>query len=121
MNGFTLWQKTTTFLFRSTIVTRLFDRFITKFMANMSVCRNSTLIPIQTGRANISFFCTGGIAWGKNFPDFLTSGFPYEIFRRIEPHLCYPGGREHDNTSADSERLMKKMLNNASRIKGCVS
>jgi uncharacterized protein (DUF169 family) len=121
MNGFALWQKTTTFLFRSTVITWLLDRFITKHMANMSVCRNSTLIPRQTGRANISHFCTGGIAWGKNFPDFLTSGFPYEIFRRIEPHLSFPGSREHDNTSAESKRLMEKMLNNASKIKGCVS
>jgi hypothetical protein len=121
MNGFAFWQKTTTFLFRSTLITRLFDRFITKYMANMSICRNSTLIPFLTGRANISFFCTGGIAWGKNFPDFLTSGFPYEIYKRIEHHLSFPGSPEMDNASAASQKLMKKMQNNASRIKGCTS
>ncbi len=121
MNGFALWQKTTTLLFRSTIVTRLFDRFITKYMANMSVCRNSTLIPFQTGKANISFFCTGGIAWGKNFPDFLTSGFPYELYKRIAHRLSFPGSPASDNTSEASKRLLEKMLSNASRIKGCVS
>ncbi len=91
MNRFDWWQGFTAFLFRSTLVTRIFDRFITRFMANMSMCRNSTVIPYRYGKANISYFCTGGIAWGKNTPGFMTSGYPITVFRKLEPNLDYPG------------------------------
>lgn len=109
MNDLAWWHKTTTFLFKSTTVTRLFDRFITRYMANMSICRNSTVIPCGTGKANISFFCTGGIAWGKNFPGFLTSGFPYDLYKKIESRLVYPGLSGYDQPSAALDSLRKQM------------
>jgi len=112
MNRFSWWQGVTTFLFRSTTVSRIFDRFITKYMANMSLCRNSTVIPYQTGRANISFFCTGGIAWGKNFPDFMTSGFPYKIYREIEGSLLFPGVPGFEE-SERYRRLRNETIGNA--------
>lgn len=119
MNRFAWWQRTTTLLFRSTVITRIFDRFITRFMANMSICRNSTVIPLRTGLANISFFCTGGVAWGKNPSDFMTSGFPYGIYERLAPLLRYPGLPGYD-APEESALLMKRMRENASKIQGCV-
>jgi hypothetical protein len=57
----------------------------------MSVCRNSTVIPFLEDAGNISFFCTGGIAWGCNPPDFLTSGFPYGMIEKVIDRLDFPG------------------------------
>jgi len=71
-----LWEIFTRIAFRSTFVTKIFDKFITKYMANMSMCRNSSVMPFQTKKANISYFCTGGVAWGKNDSRHMTSGFP---------------------------------------------
>ncbi len=70
------WQTLTQRLFRSGLVTAGFDALISRTLADMSVCRNSTAIPLLTGRANVSFFCTGGITWGRNAPGHLTSGWP---------------------------------------------
>ena len=78
------WKKMTAVLFRSGLVTRSFDRVIRRTMADMSMCRNSTAIPYLTGKVNLSFFCTGGIAWGMNDPDLLTSGWPIDLYREIE-------------------------------------
>jgi hypothetical protein len=49
----------------------------------MSVCRNSTVIPLLTGRVNVSFFCSGGITWGRNQPDHLTSGWPWAVYAAL--------------------------------------
>lgn len=78
------WGKATELLFRSTVVSDLFDRLIAACMADMSVCRNSTVIPAITGKANISHFCTGGITWGANRPEHMTCGIPYGLYRLVE-------------------------------------
>ena len=91
LNRFRWWQSFTAKIFKSTFITKIFDKFITRYMANMSMCRNSTVIPYQTGKANASYFCTGGIAWGKNIAGNMTSGYPYNIFLKIKPYLDYPG------------------------------
>ncbi len=70
------WQTLTRRIFRSGLVTAGFDALISRTLADMSVCRNSSIIPLLTGRANVSFFCTGGITWGRNAPGHLTSGWP---------------------------------------------
>jgi hypothetical protein len=72
----------TRWLFRSGWVTASFDALISHTLADMSVCRNSTAVPLLTGRANLSFFCTGGITWGRNDPGYLTSGWPWHEFER---------------------------------------
>jgi len=74
------WQQLTHWLFRSRAVTAGFDAVISQALADMSVCRNSTVIPLLTGRVNISYFCTGGITWGHNRPDSLTSGWPWDCY-----------------------------------------
>jgi hypothetical protein len=76
------WQGLTRWLFRSRLVTVGFDALISRAMADMSVCRNSTAIPLLSDRANLSFYCTGGITWGRNRPDHLTSGWPWDLFRQ---------------------------------------
>ncbi len=75
------WQAFTHWLFRSGLVTAGFDAVISRTLADMSVCRNSTVIPLLSGRANLSFFCTGGITWGQNCPEYLTSGWPEPVYR----------------------------------------
>ena len=75
------WQALTRWLFRSRLVTVGFDALISRAMADMSVCRNSTVIPLLSDRANLSFYCTGGITWGRNRPDHLTSGWPWDLFQ----------------------------------------
>ncbi len=70
-------------IFRSEVVSDLFDRVISRTMADMSMCRNSSVIPHKTGCANISFFCTGGIAWGMNDPRNMTSGWSWPVFEEL--------------------------------------
>ena len=74
------WRAFTYWLFRSPLITAGFDALISHTVADMSICRNSTAIPLLTGCTNLSFFCTGGITWGGNDPDSLTSGWPWPLF-----------------------------------------
>jgi hypothetical protein len=76
---FAPWQAWTRWLFRSDLVSAGFDAIISRALADMSICRNSTVIPLLTGRVNVSFFCTGGITWGHNDPHHLTSGWPHQL------------------------------------------
>ncbi len=78
------WQKTTEIVFRSKTVSDLFDRLIALCMADMSICRNSTVIPMLTGKANLSHFCTGGVAWGENRPEHMTCGIPWALYEQTE-------------------------------------
>ncbi len=52
------------------------------FIASMSVCRNSTAIPILEEKANLSFFCAGGILWGGNPSTHMTCGVPYSYLKK---------------------------------------
>jgi len=79
------WQRLTQRLFRYRAVTIGFDALISRALADMSICRNSTAIPLLTGQANVSFFCTGGITWGRNPPTHLTSGWPFPIYQSTTP------------------------------------
>ena len=118
LNRFALWHHFTTSLFRSMWVTRVFTLLITRYMANMSMCRNSTVIPFQAGKANISYFCTGGIAWGKNDPENMTSGFPPVIFRKLDPFLDYPGKYADDPRLHDLEKIRERFIATAGK-RGC--
>lgn len=81
------WQAFTRRLFRFPVITAVYDALIAWSLADMSLCRNSTAVPLLTGCANISYFCTGGITWGGNHPAHLTSGWPYPLFRRVAGEL----------------------------------
>lgn len=76
--------------FRSERLTTALEALIKRTMASMSICRNSTVIPFTEGAGNISFFCTGGVAWGGNSPYHVTSGFPYRALREHLDRLDYP-------------------------------
>ena len=89
LNRAGIWRKFIALIFKSTLITRIYDRIITRWLVNMSVCRNSTVIPFLEGRANISHFCTGAVAWGGNDPSLMTAGFPWEIWQKLAPHLEY--------------------------------
>ncbi len=92
------WRAFTHWIFRSHLVTAGFDAIISRTMADMSICRNSTTIPLLTGRANISFFCSGGITWGRNQPGHLTSGWPWHHFQRaIQFPQSFPSQGEADD------------------------
>jgi len=75
------WQALTHRLFCSAAVTAGFDALISRTLADMSLCRNATAVPLLAGRANVSFFCTGGITWGRNRPDHFASGWPWPDFK----------------------------------------
>ncbi len=77
------WRALTHRLFRSRLATAGYDAVISRALADMSICRNSTVIPLQTERVNVSFFCSGGITWGLNNPDQMTSGWPWVVFQRL--------------------------------------
>jgi hypothetical protein len=74
------WQGLTRWLFRSHLATAAYDALISRTVADMSVCRNSTVIPLLSGRVNVSFFCSGGITWGRNDPNHVTSGWPWSVY-----------------------------------------
>jgi hypothetical protein len=75
------WQELTRRLFRSGAVTAGFEALISRALADMSICRNSTAIPLLSGRVNASFFCTGAVTWGLNPATHLTSGWPFPIYQ----------------------------------------
>lgn len=110
LNRFSLWHSFTTFLFKSSFVTTVFDTFITRYMANMSMCRNSFVIPFLQNRANISYFCTGGVAWGRNNSRNMTSGFPHSLFLKLDPYLDYPGKTSQDSRLDVLEGTKKRFL-----------
>jgi uncharacterized protein (DUF169 family) len=85
---FAPWQALTRRLFRSRAITAGFEALISRTLADMSLCRNSTVIPLSTGKVNVSFFCTGGITWGRNHPDHLTSGWPWHLYCQLPQHLA---------------------------------
>lgn len=86
------WQALTQRLFRNRLVTASFEALISRALADMSMCRNSTVIPLQTNCVNVSFFCTGGVTWGRNSAQHLTSGWPWPQFQR----LCSLTGENDD-------------------------
>jgi len=65
----------------------LFDKLISLFLADMSICRNSTVVPALTGKANCSYFCSGAVFWGENSPDNFTTGIPYPVFCKLKEKL----------------------------------
>ncbi len=77
------WRNFTKWALDRQWTTYLFDLFLDRYLANMSMCRNSTAIPLLTGKVNISCFCTGGIAWGLNSPAHMTCGMPFHLYRRL--------------------------------------
>jgi len=85
------WQTLTHRLFRSQAVTAGFEAILARALASMSMCRNSTVVPLRTGQANVSFFCTGGITWGRNRATYLTSGWPLSMYQsRIDSFTNLP-------------------------------
>lgn len=118
LNRFDLWNSFTAFLFKSGFVTSLFDKFITRYMANMSMCRNSFVIPFQQNLANISYFCTGGVAWGKNDSRNMTSGFPYHLFRKLDAHLDYPGKTGADSRLDELDGLRERLVKRSAAAEG---
>jgi len=79
--GFTRF---THILFKSSWITSTFEKVTKNAFADMSVCRNSTVIPVLENAGNISLFCTGGITWGGNRPEYRTSGFPGRFFEALK-------------------------------------
>jgi len=81
------WTKLTKTVFKNRTVTKIFDKLIDRTMADMSICRNSVAIPYLLGKANVSYYCTGGIAWGENDPQTMTSGWPWAQWLRLQKVL----------------------------------
>ena len=70
-------------LFRRESVAKAFEKAAKNAVADMSMCRNATVLPYIEDAGNISFFCTGGITWGGNSPGNMTSGFPYRLIKPL--------------------------------------
>lgn len=77
--------------FKSHRVTGAFEKLAKNAVADMSMCRNSTVLPYTERAGNISFFCAGGVTWGGNSPATVTSGFPYGIVKDALLEVDYPG------------------------------
>jgi len=76
------------------VLTGALERVLKHTVADMSMCRNSTVIPLMEDAGNVSFFCVGGISWGGNSPANMTSGFPYGLIESVHDRLEYPGKRD---------------------------
>lgn len=85
------FDRFTRLAFKNKLVTRGFEAIISRAMADMSVCRNSTVIPCLEDSVNVSHFCTGAITWGQNPPSHMTSGFPFALFERVSDRIESPG------------------------------
>lgn len=79
--------------FASEKVSAFFEKLAKNAMADMSVCRNSTVLPFKEDAGNVSFFCTGGITWGGNSPACMTSGWPGRMTPEILELVDFPGRR----------------------------
>ncbi|MBU4194135.1 MAG: hypothetical protein KKE43_08435 [Actinobacteria bacterium] len=79
---------------RTQVLTSGLERVLKSTVADMSMCRNSTVIPFEESAGNVSFFCVGGISWGCNSPANMTSGFPYRLIEGVHNRLEYPGKRD---------------------------
>ncbi len=109
LKGRRWFRKTAEFALKSPPACYLFDKFIARFLADMSVCRNSTVIPALKEKANCSYFCSGAIFWGGNDPAYMTAGISYDLFCRLENKLVLTGSGENsteilEQRRADSER-----------------
>jgi len=78
------WRSLTKWIFKRDWTTFVFNLLLKRFLANMSLCRNAAVIPYLTGKANASYFCTGAIVWGKNRPEHMVCGIPFEFSSRFE-------------------------------------
>lgn len=87
LNRSEAWRTFTKMLFRRSWTTYLYNIVLRRYLANMSICRNTTVIPFLTEKVNVSFFCTGGITWGGNHPKNLVCGMPYDLYRRFTWHV----------------------------------
>jgi uncharacterized protein (DUF169 family) len=90
------WKKfdeATRIAFKDYRVTGLFEKVAKNAVADMSMCRNSTVLPYVEDAGNISFFCTGGVSWGGNSPSNMTSGFPGRMAGAVLEQLEFPGKR----------------------------
>ena len=90
---FRWWRRLTHRLFRSRTLTRAFEAVISRLLVDMSVCRNSTVVPMLSGQVNASFFCTGGITWGLNRAEQMTSGWPWALFEKANQEWRSSKGR----------------------------
>ncbi len=79
---------------RTQVLTGALEMVLKNTVADMSMCRNSTVIPLMEDAGNVSFFCVGGISWGGNLPANITSGFPYKLIEGVHDRLEYPGKRD---------------------------
>ncbi|MHB8895481.1 MAG: hypothetical protein ACYC99_09945 [Candidatus Geothermincolia bacterium] len=77
--------------FKDYRVTGLFEKVARNAVADMSMCRNSTVLPLVEDAGNISFFCVGGVSWGGNSPVNMTSGYPGRMAGDILEHVDFPG------------------------------
>jgi uncharacterized protein (DUF169 family) len=69
--------------FRRESVSKAFEDAGKNAVADMSMCRNSTVLPYVEDAGNISFFCTGGVTLGGNSPANMTAGFPYRLIKPL--------------------------------------
>jgi len=76
------WKPLTLFVFKNRRASGAFEEFIKRALASMSLCRNSLVIPCQTGKFNVSNFCAGGMTWGGNYPFHMTSGWPWALWKK---------------------------------------
>ncbi len=79
---------------KTQVLTSALELLLKRTVADMSMCRNSTVIPLMEDAGNVSFFCVGGISWGGNLPANMTSGFPYKLIEGVHDRLEYPGKRD---------------------------
>lgn len=87
LGRFDAWTGLTVWAFKREWTSRILNFLLDRAMANMSMCRNSTVIPLISGRLNVSHFCTGGISWGRNPPHLMTGGMPWAMYREVEESL----------------------------------
>ena len=80
--------------FRNAKVTGMFEKVAKNAVADMSMCRNSCVLPYVEDAGNISFFCVGGVTWGGNSPANMTSGYPGSMAKKILEAVKFPGKKK---------------------------
>ena len=83
-------DKFLTFLLKRYAFSRMMDPILSKFSSGTSLCYNAGAIPFVAQKANVTFPCTGGIAWGDISKDSMLIGVPYLLFKKLEPSIVLP-------------------------------
>ena len=82
-----LMIKLITWLLKHYTVSTVMDPVMKKTMVLLACCRNVTVIPYLSQKANVSYLDAGGIGWGEFPHKNMIMGIPGELYNQVVNEL----------------------------------